>query len=40
MKKKTKTLLTAVAIPLAVGGVSGFLTRNSMEVFRKSSRRR
>lgn len=35
MKKKTKTLLTAVAIPLAVGGVSGFLTRNSMEVFRK-----
>lgn len=24
-----------MAIPLAVGGVSGFLTRNSMEVFRK-----
>ena len=35
MKKKTKTLLAAVVIPLAVGGVSGFLTRNSMEVFRK-----
>lgn len=35
MKRETKTLLAAVAIPLAVGGVSGFLTRNSMDVFQK-----
>lgn len=35
MKQETKTLLTAVAIPLAVGGVSGFLTRNSMSTFQK-----
>ena len=30
MKKKTKTLLICLAIPLAVGAVSGWLTRNSM----------
>ena len=35
MKRETKSLLTAVAIPLAVGGVSGFLTRNSMSAFQK-----
>lgn len=35
MKRETKTLLTAIAIPLAVGGVSGFLTRNSMSTFQK-----
>ena len=35
MKKENKALLTAIAIPLAVGGVSGFLTRNSMSTFQK-----
>lgn len=35
MKKENKALLTAIAIPLAVGGVSAFLTRNSMSTFQK-----
>ena len=34
MKKKTKTLLICLAIPLAVGAVSGWLTRNSMDTFK------
>ena len=32
MKRKTKTLLKAIAVLLAAGGVSGFLTKNSMHV--------
>lgn len=35
MKKKTKTLLTALAVPLGVGAVSGFLTQGSMDTFEK-----
>lgn len=30
LKKKTKTLLTVLAVPLGVGAVSGFLTQGSM----------
>ncbi len=33
MNSKTKTLIICIAIPLIVGGLSGFLTRNSMELF-------
>lgn len=33
MKAETKTLIKAIAIPLVVGGVSGFLSRNGMEIF-------
>ncbi len=33
MNSKLKTLLICVAIPLIVGGLSGFLTRDSMETF-------
>lgn len=32
MKRKTKTLLKVIAVLLAAGGVSGFLTKNSMYV--------
>lgn len=32
MKRKTKTLLKAIAVLLAAGGLSGFLTKNSMHV--------
>ena len=35
MKKRTKTLLTCLAVPLGVGAVSGFLTQGSMEAFEK-----
>lgn len=35
LKKKTKTLLTALAVPLGVGAVSGFLTQGSMDTFEK-----
>lgn len=35
MWKKWKTLLICIAIPLAVGGISGFLSRGSMETFEK-----
>ena len=35
MKKKTKTLLTCLAVPLGVGAVSGFLTQGSMNTFEK-----
>ena len=34
MKKKTKTLLICLAIPISVGAVSGWLTRNSMDTFK------
>lgn len=33
MKIKWKTLLTAIAIPLLVGGFAALLTRNNMDVF-------
>lgn len=33
MNTKIKTLLICIAIPLLVGGLSGFLTRDSMEMF-------
>ena len=37
MKKETKnivlTFVTAIAIPLAVGGLSAFLTRNNMNIY-------
>lgn len=33
MKIKWKELIISVAIPLAVGGISGFLNRNSMKGF-------
>ena len=33
MKAETKTLIKAIAIPLVVGGISGFLSRNGMEIF-------
>lgn len=33
MKIQWKKLFLCVAIPLAMGGISAFLTRNSMEVF-------
>lgn len=32
MKRKTKRLLKAIAVLLAAGSVSGFLTKNSMHV--------
>ena len=35
MKKKTKTLLTCLAVPLGVGAVSGFLTQGSMNKLEK-----
>ncbi|MBS6643203.1 MAG: tryptophan-rich sensory protein [Clostridiaceae bacterium] len=35
MKMKKKRLIICLAIPLAVGAVSGFITRNSMAVFRQ-----
>ena len=35
MKKRTKTLLTCLAVPLGVGAVSGFLTQGSMDTFEK-----
>lgn len=35
LKKKTKTLLTCLAVPLGVGAVSGFLTQGSMNTFEK-----
>lgn len=34
-RKQKKSLFAAIAIPLAVGGASGFLTRNSMSTFQK-----
>ena len=34
MSSKTKTFLICIAIPLLTGGVSGFLTRNSMDTYR------
>ena len=33
MSKKLKTYITFILIPLAVGGLSAFLTRNNMDVF-------
>lgn len=33
MNKKLKTYITFILIPLAVGGLSAFLTRNSMDIF-------
>lgn len=38
MKKGWKTLLICIAIPLAVGGVAGWLTRGSMEVFEQMNK--
>ena len=35
LKKRTKTLLTCLAVPLGVGAVSGFLTQGSMDAFEK-----
>ena len=35
LKKRTKTLLTCLAVPLGVGAVSGFLTQGSMDTFEK-----
>ena len=35
MKKKTKTLLTCLAVPLGVGAVSGRRSGNSMNTFEK-----
>lgn len=34
MKIDKKKLIICIAIPLIVGGIAGFLTRNSMEVFK------
>lgn len=34
MKIKWKNLITALAIPLAVGGISGFVTQKNMNVFK------
>ncbi len=34
MKIDKKKLITCIAIPLIVGGIAGFLTRNSMDVFK------
>ena len=33
MKKQCKTLIFCIVLPLAVGGLSAFLTRNSMQTF-------
>lgn len=33
MKKQWKTLIFCIAVPLAVGGLSALLTRNSMQTF-------
>lgn len=33
MKKQWKTLITCIAVPLAAGGLSALLTRNSMQTF-------
>lgn len=33
MKKNWKTLILCIALPLAVGGLSALLTRNSMQTF-------
>lgn len=33
MSKKVKTYLTFILIPLVVGGLSAFFTRNSMDIF-------
>ena len=35
MKKETKTIIKAIAIPLAVGALSSFLSRNGMDAFYK-----
>lgn len=35
MKKETKTVIKAIVIPLAVGAVSSFLSRNGMDEFYK-----
>ena len=35
MNSKIKTLLICIAIPLMVGGLSAFLTRNNMAVFQQ-----
>ncbi|MCC8027307.1 MAG: tryptophan-rich sensory protein [Clostridium sp.] len=35
MKNNHKLIITCLAIPLAAGGVSAFITRNSMSVFRQ-----
>lgn len=35
MNQKTRTLIVCIAIPLLVGGLSGFLTQNSMETFQQ-----
>lgn len=35
MKKKTKTLLLCLAVPLGVGGISAFLTQSSMKTFER-----
>lgn len=34
MKIKWKNLITALVIPLAVGGISGFVTQKNMNVFK------
>ena len=38
MKKGWKTLLICIAIPLAVGGLSAWLTRGSMEAFEQMNK--
>lgn len=38
MKKGWKTLLICIAIPLAVGGLAGWLTRGSMEAFEQMNK--
>lgn len=34
MKIQWKKLIFCIAVPLAVGGLAGFLTRDSMKIFR------
>lgn len=35
MKSKVKSYIIAILIPLAVGGLSAFLTRDSMDIYRE-----
>ncbi len=35
MKKQTKSYIIGILIPLAVGGISAFLTRESMDIYSK-----
>ena len=34
-KSKIKTFIIALIIPLAIGGLSAFLTRNNMDIYKE-----